>query len=97
MNEKTPQRFFEREFYKGYEANNFSSTFSVGVNCNFYFEDNKAEIMIYVTSQKLVNDIKKFYANKDEARSLADDEENIGEKFKKFIDKNGEDLKFWPL
>ena len=92
MNEKTSKIFPEREFYSGFEAKDFSNKFSVGVNCNFYFEDNEAELLMYVSSQKLDNDIKEFYANEDETLSLS-----FAEKFLNFIVKYGKYLEDWPL
>ena len=41
------------------------------MNCNFYPEDSKAELLMYVSSQKLDNDIKDFYANEDDTPSLS--------------------------
>ena len=39
----------------------------------FYFEDSEAEMFMYVSSQKLDNDIKEFYANEDETPSLSEE------------------------
>ena len=50
LNEKTSKIFPERVFYSGFEAKDFSNKFSVGVNCNFYFEDSEAEMLMYVSS-----------------------------------------------